>query len=306
MSFIEAVRVVVTGGAGFIGSHVAVYLKSLGFDVIAVDNLERASAVGRLEEAGVPLVVADLRYAELPRGDAVIHAAAYISVGESWEKPYEYMWNNAAVTAKVGREAARSGAYLVYLSSAAVYGNPLYTPIDEGHPTRPTSPYGLSKLAGEEALALLRNAGLKYAVARLFNVYGPGQTGPYAGVITRFLERAKRGLPPVIYGTGEQTRDFIHVADVARLVAALLEKGAQGVFNVGTGRAVSIRDLARMVMKLAGLDGGPAYADPRPGDIMHSVADISKARGLGWGPRIALEEGLAQLWNEAESAYSHR
>ncbi|MEM0464157.1 MAG: NAD-dependent epimerase/dehydratase family protein [Pyrobaculum sp.] len=290
-------KVVITGGAGFIGSHVAAHLKTRGFDVVAVDSLERASGVERLKAAEVPLVIADLRHDELPRGDAVVHAAAYISVEESWEKPYEYMWNNAAVTAKVGKEALRMGAYLVYLSSAAVYGDPLYVPIDEEHPTRPTSPYGLSKLAGEEALALLQRAGLKYAAARLFNVYGPGQTGPYAGVITKFIERARAGLPPVIFGTGDQTRDFVHVLDVARFVETLVEKGAQGVFNVGTGRAVSIKELARVVMKLAGIGGGPIYASPRPGDIAHSVANIKKARSLGWEPKITLEEGLAQLWD---------
>ncbi|MEM3834151.1 NAD-dependent epimerase/dehydratase family protein [Pyrobaculum sp.] len=290
-------KVVITGGAGFIGSHVAAHLKTRGFDVVAVDSLERASGLGRLRATEVPLVVADLRRDELPRGDAIVHAAAYISVDESWEKPYEYMWNNAAVTAKVGKEALRMGAFLVYLSSAAVYGDPLYVPIDEEHPTRPTSPYGLSKLAGEEALALLQRAGLKYAAARLFNVYGPGQTGPYAGVITKFIERARAGLPPVIFGTGDQTRDFVHVLDVARFVETLVEKGAQGVFNVGTGRAVSIKELARVVMKLAGIGGEPIYASPRPGDIAHSVANIKKARGLGWEPKITLEEGLAQLWD---------
>ncbi|MEM4021470.1 MAG: NAD-dependent epimerase/dehydratase family protein [Nitrososphaerota archaeon] len=290
-------KVVITGGAGFIGSHVAAHLKTRGFDVVAVDSLERASGLGRLRATEVPLVVADLRRDELPRGDAIVHAAAYISVDESWEKPYEYMWNNAAVTAKVGKEALRMGAFLVYLSSAAVYGNPVYTPIDEEHPTRPTSPYGLSKLAGEEALALLQSAGLKYAAARLFNVYGPGQTGPYAGVITKFIERARAGLPPVIFGSGEQTRDFIHVLDVALFIETLVEKGAQGVFNVGTGRAVSIKELARVVMKLAGIGGEPIYASPRPGDIAHSVANIKKARGLGWEPKITLEEGLAQLWD---------
>lgn len=293
----QGVKVVITGGAGFIGSHVAAHLKTRGFDVVAVDSLERASGLGRLRATEVPLVVADLRRDELPRGDAIVHAAAYISVDESWEKPYEYMWNNAAVTAKVGKEALRMGAFLVYLSSAAVYGNPVYTPIDEEHPTRPTSPYGLSKLAGEEALALLQSAGLKYAAARLFNVYGPGQTGPYAGVITKFIERARAGLPPVIFGSGEQTRDFIHVLDVALFIETLVEKGAQGVFNVGTGRAVSIKELARVVMKLAGIGGEPIYASPRPGDIAHSVANIKKARGLGWEPKITLEEGLAQLWD---------
>jgi UDP-glucose 4-epimerase len=287
------VRVVITGGAGFIGSHVAAHLAGRGFRVVAVDSLERASAVKRLEEAGVPLVVGDLRHVDLPPADAVVHAAAYISVEESWERPYEYMWNNAAATARVAKQCAGRGARLVYISSAAVYGEPQRLPIDEGHPTRPLSPYGLSKLAGEQVAQMLAPGA---AVLRLFNVYGPGQTGPYAGVITKFVERARRGLPPVIYGDGTQTRDFIHVSDVARFVEAVLDRGAAGVYNVGTGRAVSIRELALFVMRLAGLGGEPAYAPPRPGDIRHSAADITKARSLGWEPRVMVEEGLRGLW----------
>ncbi|MFP3200291.1 MAG: SDR family NAD(P)-dependent oxidoreductase [Thermoproteus sp.] len=287
-------RVVITGGAGFIGSHVAVRLAERGFKVVAVDNLERASAVKRLEEAGVPLVAGDVRSVDLPPADAVVHAAAYISVDESWERPYEYMWNNAAATARVAKQCADRGARLIYISSAAVYGEPQRLPIDEGHPARPLSPYGLSKLAGEQIAQMLAPGA---AALRLFNVYGPGQTGPYAGVITKFIERAKRGLPPVIYGDGTQTRDFIHVADVARFVEAVLDRGAAGVFNVGTGRAVSIRELAAAVMRLAGLGGEPAYAPPRPGDIKHSVADVSKARALGWEPRVSVEEGLRGLWS---------
>ena len=291
---IPAVRVVVTGGAGFVGSHVAAHLAGRGFRVVAVDSLERASAVKRLEEAGVPLVVGDLRRVDLPPADAVVHAAAYISVEESWERPYEYMWNNAATTARVAVQCAARGARLVYISSAAVYGEPVRLPISEDHPTRPLSPYGLSKLAGERVVEMLVPGA---AVLRLFNVYGPGQTGPYAGVITKFLERARRGLPPVIYGDGEQTRDFVHVGDVARFVETVLERGASGVFNVGTGRAVSVRELAGLVMRLAGLNGEPAYAPPRPGDIKHSVADITKARSLGWEPRVGIEEGLRGLWS---------
>jgi UDP-glucose 4-epimerase len=134
------------------------------------------------------------------------------------------------------------------------------------------------------------------AVLRLFNVYGPGQTGTYAGVVSKFVERAKRGLPLVIYGDGTQTRDFVHVADVARLVEVVLDRGAAGVYNVGTGRAVSIRELATIVMRLAGLSGEPLYAPPRPGDIRYSVADATKAKLLGWQPQIPLEEGLRELW----------
>jgi UDP-glucose 4-epimerase len=271
----------------------AAHLAERGFKVVAVDSLERASAVRRLEEAGVPLVVGDVRHVDLPPADAVVHAAAYISVDESWERPYEYMWNNAAATARVAKRCAETGARLVYISSASVYGEPQRLPIDESHPTKPLSPYGLSKLAGEQITQMLAPGA---AVLRLFNVYGPGQTGPYAGVITKFIERAKRGLPPVIYGDGTQTRDFIHVADVAQFVEVVLDRGATGVFNVGTGRAVSIRELADVVMRLAGLSGEPLYAPPRPGDIKHSVADVTKARTLGWEPRFPLEEGLRRLW----------
>ena len=131
------------------------------------------------------------------------------------------------------------------------------------------------------------------AVLRLFNVYGPGQTGTYAGVISKFVERAKRSLLPVIYGDGTQTRDFIHVADVAQFVEVVLDRGA---FNVGTGRAVSIRELAVIVMRLAGLGGEPLYGPPRPGDVKHSAADVSKAKSLGWQPQMPLEEGLRRLW----------
>lgn len=261
--------------------------------MVAVDNLERASALKRLEEVGVPLVVGDVRHVDLPPADVVVHAAAYISVDESWERPYDYMWNNAAATARVAKRCAETGAYLVYISSAAVYGEPQRLPIDEGHPTKPLSPYGLSKLAGEQITQMLAPGA---AVLRLFNVYGPGQTGPYAGVISKFVERAKRGLPPVIYGDGTQTRDFIHVADVARLVEVVLDCGAAGVYNVGTGRAVSIRELAAVVMRLAGLGGEPLYGPPRPGDIKHSAADVSKAKSLGWQPQMPLEEGLRRLW----------
>lgn len=293
-------RVLVTGGAGFIGSYVCVELRRAGFDVVAVDSLERATGLGRLGAEGVPLLQLDLRDAEPPEADAVVHAAAYIDVAESWERPYEYFVNNAAVTAKLAKLAARWGAYFVYVSSAAVYGEPQYLPIDEEHPTRPVSPYGASKLAGELAVAAYAREGLRAAVVRPFNVYGPGQTGPYAGVVARFVERAARGEPPVIFGDGLQTRDFVHVRDVARLIRLLVERQAEGVYNAGSGRGVSVLELARLVMELAGVGGEPLFAPPRRGDVRHSVASIARARGLGWRPEVSLEEGLRELLSEAK------
>jgi UDP-glucose 4-epimerase len=138
-------KAVITSGAGFVGSHVAAFLVERGFRVVVVDSLERASAVRRLEEVGVPLVVGDVRFVDLPPAEAVVHAAAYINVEESWERPYEYMWNNAATTARVAKRCAKTSTRLIYISSAAVYGEPQHLPINENHPTRPLSPYGLSK-----------------------------------------------------------------------------------------------------------------------------------------------------------------
>lgn len=145
------------------------------------------------------------------------------------------------------------------------------------------------------AVRLYAEAGLKAAVVRPFNIYGPGQTGPYAGVITKFVERAKRRDPPVIFGDGTQTRDFIHVRDVAEFIKTLLERKAEGIYNVGSGQSISIIELARLVMRLAGLDGDPIYAAPRLGDIKHSRADIRKATSLGWRPQVTLEQGLKEL-----------
>ena len=270
------VRVVVTGVAGFVGSHIAVRLREAGFDVVAVDNLERASreSVEVLREAGIPLVVADVRWGDLPRGDAYIHAAAYIDAVESLERPFEYAVNNAAATLRLAKRAWEWGAFFVYISSAAVYGEARRLPIDEDHPTEPVTPYGLTKLWGEQAVAFYGRAGLRYAIVRPFNVYGPRQSGAYAGVVSKFVERVRRGLPPVIYGDGRQTRDFIHVADLAELVKIVVERGVVGVFNAGTGRAITIEELARLVCRLAGLDVEPIRAPPRPGDIRHSMADI--------------------------------
>ncbi|MEM0479431.1 MAG: NAD-dependent epimerase/dehydratase family protein [Pyrobaculum sp.] len=293
-------KVVVTGGAGFVGSHVSVLLWERGFDVVAVDNLERASGVKRLGD--VPLITLDVRRCELPRADVYIHAAAYISVEESWSRPYDYVVNDTAATGCVAKLAWERGAHLVYISSAAVYGEPKYLPIDEEHPKEPTSPYGLSKLWGEQIASLYARLGLKLTILRLFNVYGPGQSGPYAGVISKFIERAKKREPLIIYGDGSQTRDFIHVADVAELVAVVIEKKALGSYNVGSGKSISIRELADIVSKVAGLAIDQIYMPPRPGDIKHSVADVRRALGLGWAPRRELQKEIEKLFNSAHEA----
>lgn len=300
-----SMKVLVTGGAGFIGHNIAIHLSKCGYAVAAFDNLRRATefAIGRLISHRIPLVKGDVLSSGALRRvladvDVVVHAAAYISVEESMKRPALYIKNNVAGTASLANACLKSGVGLmIYISSAAVYGNPAYLPVDESHPTEPVSPYGLSKLMGEEVVRFYSHRGLRYVVLRLFNVYGPGQGGPYAGVISRFLDRVSRGRPPVVYGDGRQTRDFVHVHDVAEAVRLSIEKNLRNeVFNVGAGKPTKIKELAELVVKLAGLDLRPAYIKPRPGDVEHSYADISKARKLlGFEPRVSLEQGLREL-----------
>ncbi|MGC9107430.1 MAG: NAD-dependent epimerase/dehydratase family protein, partial [Infirmifilum sp.] len=226
-------QVLITGGAGFIGHNVALILKGKGYDVIVLDSLERSTtfALQRLSSSDVPLIRGDIRNVALlkklvSKGDIVVHAAAYISVEESMKNPEVYIDNNVMGSLAVAKVCLEAGASMIYISSAAVYGEPVKLPIDEAHPTKPISPYGLSKLFGEQILELLARQGLRYTVLRLFNVYGPGQSSAYAGVISRFIEQALESQRLIIYGDGLQTRDFVHVYDVAQAVELALEKEA--------------------------------------------------------------------------------
>lgn len=289
-------KILVTGGAGFIGGNLSIYLENRGYDVIAIDSLERASSKGLLEDYGVKLIALDLRSStDIPRADIIIHAAAYIDVDESFRKPYEYIVNNTAVTMAIARKALDYNAKLIYLSSAAVYGEPRYIPIDEDHPREPTSPYGLSKLMGEQAVSFYGRFGLRYAIVRLFNVYGRYQSVSYTGVVSRFIERVRMGKPPIIYGDGSQTRDFIHISDLLKLIERVIEVDAEGIYNAGSGVETRIVDLAKLILKLANLELEPIYMDARIGDIKRSCADIRKARSLGWSIEKAVEDGLREL-----------
>ncbi len=301
-------RVIVTGALGFIGYHTCVHLSSRGYDIIGVDNASRGRIERKelLEKKNVSVEIIDIRDYEAlnklfreHRADAVVHAAALISVDESFEKPILYEDVNSKGTIALVLAANKYGLErFVYISSAAVYGDPVRLPIDEDHPLNPLSPYGVSKLSGELYAKTLFEGKGRAITLRLFNVYGLGQNPEYAGVISKFLERLSRGQPPVIYGSGEQTRDFIHVEDVAHAIEKALDIKLEEymVFNIGTGRKISIRELAEIMIKLYGLEIKPVYGPPRKGDIMHSYADISRARRvLGWEPKISLEEGLRKL-----------
>jgi UDP-glucose 4-epimerase len=311
----ERRKVLVTGGAGFIGSHVVDRLVADGCWVRVVDNLSTGrlqNITGHLERDKVDFVEGDVRDASVVEKsvedvDVVVHLAAVTSVPFSVENPSFTFDVNVAGTLNLLRSCAeKKVGRFVFASSCAVYGEPKFLPLSEGHPTNPISPYAESKLAGEKfCLGFHEKKLLRSVVLRLFNVYGPRQgVNDYYGVITRFIERGRRGLPLVIYGDGWQTRDFVNIRDVVRAVSSAIESEyAEGnVFNIGSGKPTSVRELAEAVLESAGLDLQILNEEPRLGEIRHSYADISKAEKLlRYRPKVSLKDGLrALLANENE------
>jgi len=301
---VETLRVLVTGGAGFIGSHLVKALVKAGHQVRVLDNLSTGSIENLADVLNaIEFVRGDVSdYGAVEsavRGvDAVVHLAALIDVAESVEKPDLYFDVNVRGTYNVVK-ASKNVSTFVFASSSAVYGEPIRVPIPEDHPLMPKSPYAASKVSGEAFVQAFANQyGFRPVILRLFNVYGPKQSRSYAGVIIEFTRRVSRGEPPVIFGNGEQTRDFVHVSDVVEAVMlSLRNEGARGVFNIGSGEGVTINRLAHLILELMSReDLRPIYAPPRLGDIRHSIADITRARKeLGFEPKLGLEVGIKEL-----------
>jgi len=302
---LDTLRIVVTGGAGFIGSHLVRRLVEMGFAVTVLDNLSTGS-LRNLNDVlrDIDFVRGDVTNLDdvekaISNSDVVVHLAALIDVGESAEKPELYFDVNVKGTFNIAR-ASRKADALIFASSSAVYGEPIKIPISEDHPLSPRSPYAASKMAGEAYVNCFAEINeYRPVVLRLFNVYGLKQSRAYSGVIVEFIKKALRGEPPVIFGDGEQIRDFIHVSDVVKAVInAITNSSVSGIFNIGSGEGVTINKLALLVAEIAGRrELRPIYSPPRKGDIRVSIADITKARReLGFNPAVSLEDGLRELF----------
>jgi len=298
------VRILVTGGAGFIGSHVADRLLADGHTVDVVDNL----STGRRERvnAAARLFVCDLRSARLDgafaaaRPEAIVHLAAQAAVPRSVADPRFDASVNVLGTLAV-LDAARRVAVrrVVYISTGgAVYGDTDVLPTPEDHPTRPASPYGVSKLAGERYLECWAGlTGTPTLTLRLANIYGPRQDPQgEAGVVAIFTARLLGGAECVVNGDGEQTRDYVYVEDVADAAArALANPDATGVVNIGTGVATSVNDLYRRLARQVGVTRPARHAPARPGEQRKSLLDAARAKALlGWTATTSLDAGLAK------------
>ena len=297
-------RAVVTGGAGFIGSHIADRLIELGYDVLVVDDLSTGSRANVPQAAHLEdLDVADPAVERLLgqwRPAVIVHCAAQVSVASSVLDPARDARSNVLGTIGTVRAAVAGEcqSFVYVTTGGALYGQPRYVPCDEEHPIEPISPYGLSKWTGERYLDLLAPETTRRVVRRLANVYGPRQRSDgEGGVVAIFAERMRRGQPVEIHGDGLQTRDFVYVSDVADAVVAAVNASRSTTVNIATGRAVSVLDLFAALASIAGYSERPAFVAARAGDVRHSRLAIDRAaHELGWAPRTRLEAGLAETY----------
>lgn len=308
-------QILVSGGAGFIGSHIVDRLISEDFEVTVIDNLQTGHVKNIKRDQRrrkLHFIRGDIRDFNLVRNavkdiDAVFHEAAFVDVALSLENPVLTNEVNVTGTLNLLKASLEFGVKrFICASSAAVYGSTSRPQKREDDPLNPTSPYGVSKLTAENYVRLFnRLYGIETLSLRYFNVYGPRQSfnirSAYGGVIALCVNRLLRNIPPIIYGDGEQTRDFVYVQDVVEAnMLALNTKDATGeTFNVGSGTSTSINQIAELLKEITSTENlQNIYSEPRPGDIRHGYADIYKAKKLlGYNPQFSLKEGLTELLN---------
>ncbi len=296
-------KFVVTGGAGFVGSNIVKLLVKEGHDVTVVDNLHS----GKKENLdsvfnNIKFEQCDIRDVGLLEDivrdvDGVFHQAALTVVQDSFDNPQEYHDVNVVGTENIFKLGKKNQFRVVYASSSSVYGHKKNMPIKEDAKREPINPYGQTKLDDEYLFDKYSKDGAEIIGLRYFNIFGIGQTLQYAGVITKFLDRIRQGKPPIIFGKGQQIRDFVHVEDVAVAnILAMKNPKANFLLNVGTGEAMTILQLADMMIKISGLKTEPVFERPLEGDIEKSQADITLVKELlNWEPREKLSEWLKEI-----------
>jgi len=296
-------RALVTGGAGFIGSHLTRALLRRGLEVVVVDDLSVGKRENLPDEAD--LVVGDIRNAALldrvlKDVDVVFHQAARVSIRRSVDRFVDDAEVNISGTLRL-LDALRHSSVrrLIYASSMAVYGDAEHFPVDEEHPLRPTSPYGISKLAAEQyCLQVCGYLGKEALALRYFNTFGPCQSvSPYVGVISIFIDHILKGEPPVIFGDGEQVRDFISVHDIVEANLCALDSVCTEVaINVGTGKGTSVNTVAQLLLDRIASSLKPVYAERQPGEPTSSVASTRRAGELlGWSAGRTLENAIDEV-----------
>ena len=304
-------KILVTGGAGFVGRHLVNSFLDKNHTVTIFDNLSNSnmSKVSNILKNGASFVKGDITdYTSILKHtrnvDFIIHLAAKINVNESVMFPELTHAVNVTGTLNLLRACIKNNVrHVIAASSAAVYGNSVKLPLSENSQTVPISPYGASKLAIEHYLQAFSNSyGINSISLRFFNIYGMGQSMAYAGVIEKFMERIQKNKPLVIYGDGKNTRDFISINDITRAVHFAMKKIADkkgNIYNIATSKSISINELAKLMLSISGKKLAIVHKNHKKGDIKHSQASIGLAKKeLGYTPKVLLREGLENLMNE--------
>ena len=293
----------VTGGAGFVGSNIVKLLVKENHDVLVIDNMHTGKKENLQEIFDkIEFCELDIRNIlelenKIKDVDGIFHEAALTIVQESFLMEEEYYDVNVKGTENIFKIAEKYGIKVVFASSSSVYGNTEKIPIIENNERNPINPYGKTKLEDEFLAEKYSKKGVSIIGLRYFNIFGKGQTGSYAGVITKFVNQLKEKKAPIIFGDGSQIRDFIFVEDIAQSnLSAMLSKINFGFFNIGTGKTTTILQLAKLLIKLYNLEISPEFSDPLDGDVQKSQANIKKTQQLlNWTYKIDIEEGLEKM-----------